>query len=167
MDVLYCILTFEKENIITYKCAFQLPSGPICIVMELAVNDLYAYQKVRKNGKRRSYLSLQCIQSIGRQALSALNYLHSKQVTHRDLKPTNILITKWDADTDIPTIKLADFGLATISLQHTTFCETEGYITPEVIQGHKRLEKLQKAKDKGMKTVPPSWLLNYNKSVDI
>ena len=135
--------------------------------MELAVNDLHTHQKARKNGKGRSYLSLQCIRSISRQALSALDYLHSKNVTHRDLKPTNILVTKWDANTDIPTIKLADFGLAAISSRHTTFCGTEGYIAPEVIQTHKRLEELQKAKDKGMKTVPLSQLLSYDKSVDI
>ena len=135
--------------------------------MELAVNDLHTHQKARKNGKGRSYLSLQCIRSISRQALSALNYLHSKNVTHRDLKPTNILVTKWDNNTDIPTIKLADFGLAAISSRHTTFCGTEGYIAPEVVQGHKRLEELQKAQDEGMTTVPISQLLGYDKSVDI
>ena len=167
VDVLCRVLNSEKENIIKYERAFKLHSGQICIVMELAVNDLHTHQKARKNGKGRSYLSLQCIRSISRQALSALDYLHSKDVTHRDLKPTNILVTKWDANTDIPTIKLADFGLAAISSRHTTFCGTEGYIAPEVIQGHKRLEELQKAKDRGVKTVPLSQLLSYDKSIDI
>ena len=167
VDVLCRILTYEKENIIKYERAFKLHSGQICIMMELTVNDLHTHQKARKNGKGRSYLSLQCIRSISQQALLALNYLHSKDVTHGDLKPTNILVTKWDANTDIPTIKLADFGLTAINSRHTTFCGTEGYIAPEVIQGHKRFEELQKAKGRGLKTVSPRRLLSYDKSVDI
>ncbi|TAQ90811.1 hypothetical protein B7494_g882 [Chlorociboria aeruginascens] len=163
VDVLCRILTYEKENIIKYEGGFRLYSGQICIVMELAVNDLYKHQIARKNGRGRSYLSLQCIQSISRQALSALCYLHSKDVTHRDLKPTNILVTNWDADTDIPTIKLADFGLAAISSRHTTFCGTEGYIAPEV----KRLEEFRKAEYKDVMSFPRSSLLSYDKSADI
>jgi hypothetical protein len=64
----------EKENIIKYERAFKLPTGQICIVMELAANDLYTHLEARKNSKRRPYLSLGCIQSIGHQALSGLEY---------------------------------------------------------------------------------------------
>jgi serine/threonine protein kinase len=131
---LYYILIFEKENIIKYERAFILPSGQICIVMELAVNDLHTHLKARQNGKRRSYLSLQCIRSIGRQALLGLDYLHGKGFMHRDLKPRNILVTNWDARTDTPVIKLADFGLAGIDPEHKTYCGTEGYIAPEIIK---------------------------------
>ena len=38
--------------------------------------------------------------------LNGLNFLHSKDVTHRDLKPHNILITS-DCQ-----VKICDFGLA-------------------------------------------------------
>lgn len=126
MLVLWYILICEKENIVKYERAFRLPSGQTCIVMELAVNDLETYRKARQSGKRRSYWSLPCIRSIGRQALSGLDYLHGKGFIHRDLKPQNILVTKWDARTDTPTIKLADFGLAGIGSEHQTFCGTEG-----------------------------------------
>jgi len=40
----------EKENINKYERAFKLVStGQICIVMELAANDLYTHLKSRKN----------------------------------------------------------------------------------------------------------------------
>ncbi|KAL9123866.1 MAG: hypothetical protein Q9217_006746 [Psora testacea] len=160
----------KEENIIKYEGAFKLPSNQICIVMELAVNDLHTHQTARETSRQKSYLSLQCIQSIGWQSLSALAYLHSMGITHRDMKPTNILVTKWDAHTDTPTIKLADFGLAGITSEtsmHRTFCGTKGYVAPEVIQAYKRLEEVRGRRDKGMKTVPMSRVLRYDNSVDI
>lgn len=135
--------------------------------MELAVNDLHTHQEARKNSRGKAYFSLQCIHAIGWQALSALNYLHDQGFSHRDLKPTNILVTKWDAETDTPTIKLTDFGLAGIKSELTTFCGTEGYVAPEIIEVHQRLKEIQKQRDKGMKTDPRSQLLRYDKSVDI
>ena len=167
MLVLWYILICEKENIIKYERAFRLPSGQTCIVMELAVNDLETYRKARQSGKRRSYLSLPCIRSIGRQALSGLDYLHGKGFMHRDLKPQNILVTKWDARTDTPTIKLADFGLAGIGSEHQTFCGTEGYIAPEIIQADERAKALEKQRDKWMKTFAPNRFPTYTNAVDI
>ncbi|KAL8972166.1 MAG: hypothetical protein Q9197_002912 [Variospora fuerteventurae] len=167
MLVLCRKLTFEKENIIRYERAFKLPSGQICIIMELAVNDLHTHLKAREIGKRRSHLSLQCIRSIGRQALLGLEYLHSKGFTHRDLKPANILVTYWDTGTDTPAIKLADFGLAGIGSEHKTYCGTEGYMAPEVIKARQRAKELEKQTDIGMKTVTRKRLLMYTNAVDI
>jgi serine/threonine protein kinase len=139
--------------------------------MELAINDLWTHLKARKNGKRKPYLSLLCIRSIGRQALSALDYLHSKGITHRDLKPANILVTKWNTETDTLAIKLADFGLIGIiseeNTHHNTICGTVGYVAPEVVKANQRLEELKKQQDEGMEIVAQSRQVSYHSSVDI
>lgn len=98
--------------------------------MELAVNDLSAHIKAKQNG-----LTPHCIRPIARQALSGLDYLHSKNVTHRDLKPNNILGTKWDQITDTLKIKLADFGLSSMDSEPRTGCGTASYRAPEVENG--------------------------------
>ena len=50
--------------------------------------------------------------------LSAVVYLHEHGIVHRDLKPDNIMIVEKDIKPKdcktVPTLKLVDFGLATI-----------------------------------------------------
>lgn len=45
------------------------------------------------------------------QILTALQYLHKKDVVHCDLKPENVLLT---SETGMPQTKLCDFGFARI-----------------------------------------------------
>lgn len=68
---------------------------------------------------------------IFRQLIEGIEYLHSKDVTHRDLKLENILLEKKN---DLESIKIADFGLAKQTARPLqTMCGTLYYVAPEVI----------------------------------
>ena len=67
---------------------------------------------------------------IAFQILQAVKYMHERNITHRDLKPDNILIEQ-----DSPVlIKITDFGLAKKGNAFKTFCGTLAYIAPELLQ---------------------------------
>lgn len=72
----------------------------------------------------------------------ALEYLHSKNIAYRDLKPENLMLTK-DGH-----VKLTDFGFAKVIHDRTyTLCGTPEYLAPEVID------------DKGYDTAVDWWSL--------
>ncbi|CRL04343.1 CLUMA_CG017436, isoform A [Clunio marinus] len=65
------------------------------------------------------------------QVVDGVKYLHSKNIMHRDLSMSNLLLTA------SMHVKIADFGLATrlndyMGNKHTTLCGTPNYISPEV-----------------------------------
>jgi serine/threonine protein kinase len=99
---------------------------------------LYIIMEFVRHGDLQAYLNQggpmkeQLVRMMAQQTLSALNYLHRAKITHRDIKPDNILI----ADLDPFTVKLSDFGLSKV-VQHEetflkTFCGTLLYCAPEV-----------------------------------
>lgn len=67
--------------------------------------------------------------------VEALAYMADKKIMHRDLKPDNMIL-KEKCKLDSCTLKLVDFGLATVSdLPEYLFkwCGTPGFVAPEVI----------------------------------
>ncbi|XP_059141268.1 serine/threonine-protein kinase 36-like [Physella acuta] len=72
------------------------------------------------------------VQVIAAQLVSALYYLHSHRILHRDMKPQNILLGKGGI------IKLCDFGFArgmsTNTLVLTSIKGTPLYMSPELVE---------------------------------
>lgn len=72
------------------------------------------------------------VQQTAGQLLSALSYLHQNNITHRDVKPDNILVSTFNPFV----VKLTDFGLSKIVESEDTFlktfCGTLLYCAPEV-----------------------------------
>ena len=70
---------------------------------------------------------------IMRQIFEGLEYLHTCGITHKDLKPDNILVTSADP----LTIKLTDFGLSELTNRHDLMIAAAGtpvYVSPELIK---------------------------------
>lgn len=76
-------------------------NNKLCIVMEFVEGETLS-DILHRKGK----LSNQETENILRQIISALIYLHKKEIIHRDIKPQNFKIT---AD---GTVKMLDFGIA-------------------------------------------------------
>ncbi|CAD8088702.1 unnamed protein product [Paramecium primaurelia] len=74
-------------------------------------------------------LDLRIIKSIVNQVMNAIQYLHSRNVVHGDIKPENALISK-----DF-VIKICDFGFAIIANQPNAKLRggSEGYTAPELL----------------------------------
>ncbi|KAL1304428.1 hypothetical protein AAFC00_003425 [Neodothiora populina] len=123
----------SQPNIVTVERVF-VTTHHICIMEELVTGgDLLSFME-HKNEQLREP---QCAVII-LQVLKAAEYLHAKNVVHRDIKPDNILMTSWK---DGARVVLTDFGHArSMKSSHRrgaatrmfTTVGTLGYTAPEV-----------------------------------
>ncbi|CAH2308317.1 serine threonine- kinase 36 [Pelobates cultripes] len=97
----------------------------VVVVTEYAEGELF--QILEDDGN----LSEELVRDVSAQLVSALYYLHSHRILHRDMKPQNILLGKEG------TVKLCDFGFAReLSLDTLMVRSIKGtplYMSPELV----------------------------------
>lgn len=112
----------EHPNLVRY-----ISFDENCILMEYVDGETLA-QRLAKNP---DYFSDQKhTDKFVLQLLSALQYLHSHQVLHLDLKPDNILLTRINSD-----VKLVDLGFCRTDAFVDTQGYTSGFAAPEQLSG--------------------------------
>uniref|UniRef100_A0A3Q0SY76 Si:ch211-63o20.7 n=1 Tax=Amphilophus citrinellus TaxID=61819 RepID=A0A3Q0SY76_AMPCI len=120
----------EEEQTAPLRCL------ALWLVMEYCDGgDLNQYLLSRPPDAQRNH-------SVVRQLCSAVAFLHSLGITHRDLKPDNVLVCVTPKG---PVVKVADFGLSKMSVgsvdggltrQHfSSTCGSDFYMAPEVWGG--------------------------------
>ena len=82
--------------------------------------------------------------TILQQVLSAVAYMHSMQVAHRDLKLENVLLMrKWVNKSEQPLCKICDFGFSKVAPaddQLSTLLGTQAYAAPEIVEAHRHYD---------------------------
>jgi serine/threonine protein kinase len=106
--------------------AFWVQNNRLYIVLELADGSL---RDRMKECRKEGHSGIPEDELIGyfAEAAEGLDYLHSKNVFHRDIKPDNILLVNGHA-------KVADFGLARLQqalMMSMSFAGTPAYMAPE------------------------------------
>jgi calcium-dependent protein kinase len=118
----------QHPNIIKLDDVFE-NQDYLYIVMEyLSGGDFFSFLE-----KRKFRLSEDNARRISHQLATALYYLHSFGIAHRDMKPENILMVKPTDDSDV---KLVDFGLSKTFGPGETCKEPFGtlcYVAPEIL----------------------------------
>ncbi|OMJ71749.1 hypothetical protein SteCoe_29968 [Stentor coeruleus] len=119
--------SLNHTNIVKFEHFFE-DNDYVYIILELCTNQTLS--DLLRRRKRLTELEIQCYLL---QVLSALKYLHSYRVIHRDIKLGNIFLS------DKMEIKMGDFGLATKlefdGERKRTICGTPNYIAPEILDG--------------------------------
>ncbi|KAG0591859.1 hypothetical protein KC19_1G207200 [Ceratodon purpureus] len=102
------------------------------IVCELLRANLYEFHKYNRESGGEVYFTMPRLQSIARQCLEALQFIHGLGLIHCDLKPENILVKSYSRCE----IKVIDLGSSCFQTDHLcSYVQSRSYRAPEVILG--------------------------------
>ena len=122
--------TLRHPNILKIEHVFE-DTNNIYILLELCSN-----QSMNELIKKRKRLTEFEVRVYLKKLVSAISYMHSKAIIHRDLKLGNLFLS------ECMELKVGDFGLAAKILtpdeRRRSVCGTPNYIAPEIIEqrGH-------------------------------
>lgn len=105
-----------QDNLNVYMLLSYIPGGEL-------------FSHLRRAGRFSPDVTRFYLASI----ILAVEYLHSRNIIYRDLKPENLLLDR------VGYLRIADFGFAKIVEDRTfTLCGTPEYLAPEIVlsQGH-------------------------------
>jgi serine/threonine protein phosphatase PrpC/tRNA A-37 threonylcarbamoyl transferase component Bud32 len=119
----------EHPNVVTLYDADTLRDGRPYLAMELCPGGSLADRLGREGPMPATE-----VRKIGIQVADAVAAAHDHGVVHRDIKPGNLLLTRFGR------IALADFGIAALPIpdheMSVTLAMTPAYAPPEVLEGH-------------------------------
>ncbi|KAI8387511.1 kinase-like domain-containing protein [Blakeslea trispora] len=113
--------------IVDLFCTFQDETNLYMLLEYVVGGELFTH--LRRAGRFTNDMT----RFYASEIVLAIEYLHSKDIIYRDLKPENLLIDHQGH------IKITDFGFAKKVVDRTwTLCGTPEYLAPEIIQskGH-------------------------------
>ena len=121
-----------EENCVLQLFDYFYFKEHIFIVCELLRDNLYEFSKFNREQESEFYFTLARVQSIARQVLKALSFVHSQHLLHCDLKPENILIKSYSRCE----VKVIDFGSSCFDSDNlSSYIQSRCYRAPEVILG--------------------------------
>ncbi|CDW90010.1 myosin light chain kinase [Stylonychia lemnae] len=118
----------QHPNIIRLLDVFENPDYIYIVLEHMAGGDLFNYLE-----RREFKITEDKARNLTHQIASALYYLHSYGIVHRDIKLENILMVDQSNDSEL---KLVDFGLSKILGPNETTNDPFGtlsYVAPEVL----------------------------------
>ena len=100
------------------------------------VMELVRGESIRDTLKTRT-MTVRQVGEIGYEIAEALDYVHSQGVIHRDVTPSNVMLTDYGTLSSRPRARLTDFGIA-IDGVHSPGPDTEvegtaAYLSPEQV----------------------------------
>ena len=120
----------RNEHIATLRDAAQSYTA-LYLVMDRGNMDLFdAIDTLYRN---TLLMTNDAIKNVFLQLADAVDFCHKRGVSHRDIKPGNIVVTSSFLETC--TVKLIDFGLATFDRFSRDTCGSAEFMSPEVYAG--------------------------------
>jgi len=130
----------QQQHIISEKNVMAALNHPFLIKLHATFkdnNNLYFLLEPSLGGelfnvlRAYTYFTENTAQFFAAGVVAAFEYMHSKDIIYRDLKPENLLLD--------PTgyLKITDFGFAKVVKDNRTYtlCGTPDYLAPEVVSG--------------------------------